>query len=306
MHGSEDRGDHGFYDEPTKLFCLDGDKIPIKWKGNPEQAVRKIIAGLGELFARTSYAWFLTASHGLEFTGSKKKKRWTGKIVDGTMSVRLVFITDRPLYEAEALELTRIAQARIPQFDAAISRCVQPNYIKRPHWSRRPDRDVLGDTPTIGWIRGDSEYLAVPDNLEHKARWSRAEGRGSDMADHPDAQSALRGIGSDGRLRQHLKSAVWHLLRANPIPDVVSHIDHAIGIADKLASMIEEYHDEIEANLEQHGRLWSEVHSYVATMADWAGWCLERPEYLAHTKKTIKLSAGRFQRRGAAAACGGL
>ena len=81
------------------------------------------------------------------------------------------------------------------------ARRVQPNYIQRPHWVEHPDRDVLGDIPTIGWVKGTHDYLAVPDDLTHTARWAKAQGHSSDIADHPDAESAVRGIGSDGRVR---------------------------------------------------------------------------------------------------------
>src|SRR5262245_59526771 len=233
LYNGSDRGDHGFLDIPNRLFSLDIDGVKINWRADPERAVRAIIAQLGEPWASTSFVWFFSAKHGLEFeeitcpTTGKKHKRWTGKIVDGRMYARIMFITERALNEREAIELTKIANARITKLDVSITRLVQPNYIKRPHWVTHPDRDVRGDIPTIGWVKRVHEYLAVPADLTYQARWAKAQGHGNIIADHPDAESAVRGIGSDGRLREHMLAAVVHLLHANPISDVVSFVDHS-------------------------------------------------------------------------------
>jgi hypothetical protein len=283
--GDSDRGNHGFTDEPSKLFFLDGDGIKIPWRSDPERAIQTVVTQLGEPWASTSFVWFFSATHGLEFDA---QKRWTGKLNDGLMRIRFAFITERPLNECEATELTRIAQARIPELDTSISRLVQVNYIKRPHWVAHPDRDVLGGIPTIGWVKGGRDTLTVPANLAHQARWAKAQGHGNIIADHPDAESAVRGIGGDGRLREHMLAAVVHLLRANPISDVVSFADHSLNIADKLRGMIEWCRNIISNNLSQHGRHWSEVQNYLSGMPDWARWCLDHPGIL-HAK-TIKLS----------------
>lgn len=283
----KERGDHGFTDEPTRAFFLDLDEgVKIAWLADPEGAVRRIVARLGEPFASTSFVWFFSSSHGLE---RDEDKRWTGKIVDGTARLRLVFITDRALTEDEAVALTRIAKARVDfKIDEAISRRVQPNYITRPLWDEYPGRDPLGDIETIGRIDGDSEYLAVPSDLAHKARWAKAQGYEAVIADHPDAQSAVLAIGSDGAVRSHLMAAVRHLLKANPPPDHVSYIDHAVTITAKLQSMVTLAEPEIRANLSTHWRQWGDVQAYLPdNMSDWALWLLERPN--AFKRKTVKL-----------------
>jgi hypothetical protein len=66
LFGSKDRGDHGFIDEPTRLFFLDGDGIEMQWRVDPEGAVRSIVGQLGEPWASTSFVWFFSATHGLE------------------------------------------------------------------------------------------------------------------------------------------------------------------------------------------------------------------------------------------------
>jgi hypothetical protein len=289
--GVGDRGDHGFYDRPTELFFMDGDGIKISWRANPEHAVRAIVAQLGEPWVSASYVWFLSATCGLEQDeierDGKTIKHWTGKFVDGSLRVRLAFLANRPLDESEAVALTSIAAARVPGFDRSICRIVQPNYIQRPLWVENPHRDVLGDIPTIGLVEGAHDRLAVPDNLTHTARWAKAQGHSSDIADHPDAESAVRGIGSDGRLREHMKAAIVHLLRANPAPEVVSFADHSVTIANKLHGMVRQYYEYIDPNLSKHGRRWGEVDYYLSRIADYALWCLNRPE-IAYIK-TIKL-----------------
>ena len=281
--GDKNRGDHGFLDTPTRLFFLDVDGVQIAWRADPEGAIKTIVGLLGEPWASTSFVWFFSAKHGLEFDDHN---RWTGKIIDGKVYARIGFITERILNEAEAGALTNIAKVFVPKIDVSISRQVQVNYIKRPHWIEHPDRDVLGDIPTIGWAKGTSERLAVPDKLTHTALWAKAEGHGTDVADHPDADSAVRGIGSDGRVRQHLKAAVEHLLRANPTPDAVSFVDHSRDIADKLQGMIEQHREHITGNLASGARHWSEVQEYLAKISDYAHWCLNHPTVLK--RKTIK------------------
>ena len=68
--GSKDRGDHGFVDEPTKLFFLDVDGIKMQWRSDPEGAIKNIVAQLGEPWASTSYAWFFSTRTGWSVTST--------------------------------------------------------------------------------------------------------------------------------------------------------------------------------------------------------------------------------------------
>jgi hypothetical protein len=162
-----ERGDHGFHDRPTRLFPVDIDKARINWRDDPEAAVRRLRLLLGERFASASCVWHFTASHGLEIDPEVNsiRKRWTGRIVDGEVSVRLLFITDRPLNSREAVAFNLIAKAQsgLP-VDEKIAHRVQPIYILRP-WDAQPDRDVLGDIKTIGLIEGVNATRAVPGDL---------------------------------------------------------------------------------------------------------------------------------------------
>ena len=284
LFDGKDRGDHGFTDEPTKLFFLDIDDMPLAWRDDPQEAIRTILTLLGEPWASTSCVWFFSGTHGLE---RGKDDKWTGGISDGVLSARIAFITDRALTWGEASALTKIAKVKVPQLDPRICVTTQPNYIKRPLWMAHPEADPLGEIPTIGRIKGERETLEVPDNLLHLARWVKAQGHNVDIADHPDAEAAVRGIGSDGRIRQHLMSAVMHLLLANEVDDVTSFDEHAHGIVRTLRKMITQHHDEIDGNLTRERRRWAEVDKYLSGMTTWAMWLLHRPAALK--RKTIKL-----------------
>jgi hypothetical protein len=100
----KDRGDHGFIDEPSKLLFLDVDGIKMKWRADPQGAIEKIVARLGEPWCSTSCVWFFSATHGL---ARDKDGCWTGQISDDNVRVRLAFITDRALSEREAVAMTK-------------------------------------------------------------------------------------------------------------------------------------------------------------------------------------------------------
>ena len=98
----------------------------------------------------------------------------------------------------------------------------------------------------------------------------------------------MRGIGLDRSVRSHLRSAVVHLLKANPVPEVISFADHSSAIVKQLQGMVGRHHDEIVANLKPFGRSWSDVLQYLpGNMIDWAHWCLDHPAVLR--RKTIRL-----------------
>jgi hypothetical protein len=289
IYGSKDRGDHGFLDEPTNLLFLDVDGFPVKWRDDPEGAVKTVVAQLGEPWSSTSFVWFFSATHGLELVKDKDKpKRWTGGLTDGKVRVRLAFITDRALIEREAVAFTNIAKVNVPALDRVVCYTTQPNYIRRMLWAEHPDRDPLGDIPTIGRITGARERLTLPDDLAHQARWAHAQGGGSRIENHPDAISAVLAIGSDGHVRGHLMAAVGHLLIDNPAPEVVSHADHSIAIVNHLRSMVDQHREHIIANLAQHKRGWGDVLHYLPdNMIDWANWSQEHRGAL--NRKTIRL-----------------
>jgi hypothetical protein len=284
---ARDGREGGFIDVPTRLVPFDFDNVKISWHpDDPERAIRGILAQLGEPWASTSFVWFCSATHGLELD---EQKRWTGNIDYSRVRVRIIFLAERALGADEAKALTAIAKAIVPEIDRSIVDRVHINYIQRPHWVEHPGRDVLGDIQTIGWIKGTHDILAVPDDLTYRARWAKAQGHSNAIADHPNAEAAVRGIGSDGEVRAHVTAAVVHLLRANQVPEVVSFQDHAIVIADKLRAMVAQHRDEITANCVRCGRSKHTVDGLLQHIdPDYALWCLNNLSKL-HAK-TIKLT----------------
>jgi hypothetical protein len=297
-----ERGDHGFLDVPTKMFSLDIDGVDIKWRADPERAIRSVVEKLGETWANTSYVWFLSSTCGFKTrsvktlnprTGKEDTEKYFVKIHDTNLRIRLIFITERALSWEEPVALTRIAGATSGYtVDQSISQVVQPNYIRRIKWWK--EHDILGrNMQTIGWVQGARDRLPIPEDLKSKAKWTRAQGHNMPVADHPDAISAVRTIGGDdarhgsGHLRLHMMSAILHLLRANPIPEVVSFMDHGMTVTDALQDLINTNHEIISENLAKHGRTWGQVDEYLSEMPEWAVWCLQHPRIL--TAKTIKL-----------------
>jgi hypothetical protein len=256
IHGGVDRGDHGFTDQPTALFFLDFDGVAGQWQGDPEGAVKNIVARLGAPYSDTDFVWFFSSKHGLKLD---RNKAWRGKLSDTDVRVRVAFIAARPLNQAEAIALTKGLKARSPELkiDPAVSRLVQPNYIHRPRWQGHRDRDVLGDLPTIGWMQGSAKLLAVADEIakqQSTTQWSPGD---STIASHPDAEAAADAVGSDGSIRSHLMCAVGHMLQANPSANEES-------VVAELRDMVEQRRGKIEPALKRHGRKWIEVQNYFA------------------------------------------
>ena len=176
--------------------------------------------------------------------------------------MRLGFLTTRAITEGEALAMTAMARVRFPEFDPAVSRLVQPNYITRARWEGHPGEDVLGTIQTIGWRPGEVECLAIPDDLTTQARWLKAQGHGVVVAKHPSAEAAIRNIGkpigddddddesrtTTGTIRPHLGAAATHLLHANPLPKGVTKESHAATIVAEIERLIGEHRAEIETN----------------------------------------------------------
>ena len=174
--------------------------------------------------------------------------------------VRLAFITERALNAGEANALTKIAKAHRPaKLDEAISRPVQPNYIQRPHWVGHPDRDVLGDIPTIGWVKGAQRISRRPRRSHAQGALGQGTGAQRDIADHPDAESAVRGIGSDGEVRPHVMAAVRASAARQPGAGRRELRRPRIAITDKLQE-----HDRAAPRGDRrqpraHSRRWGDV-----------------------------------------------
>ena len=121
------------------------------------------------------------------------------------------------------------------------------------------------------------------------ARWARAQGHNVDIADHPDAETAVH-RGRQRRLDplQHLMRAVMHLLNDNPCPETVSFDNHAMAIVGRVAGHVRVHREQILANLKPFQRGWNNVLGYMPdNQLDWALWLLNHPSTLR--RKTIRL-----------------
>jgi hypothetical protein len=263
IHGGVDRGDHGFTDQPTKLFFLDFDGVAGQWQADPEGAVKNIAARLGPPYSDTDFAWFFSSKHGLKLD---RHKAWRGELSDTDVRVRVAFITARPINQTEAITLTKglMARSRDLKLDPAVSR------LHRPRWQGHRDCDVLGDLPTIGLVEGGAKFLAVPDEIDKQSsttQWSQGD---STIASHPDAEAAADAVGSDGSIRSHLMCGIGRLLQANPAAGEAS-------VVAELRDMVEQRRGKIEAALQRHNRKWVEVQNYFPDdMARFATWWIER------------------------------
>ena len=110
---------------------------------------------------------------------------------------------------------------------------------------------------------GRTIVLPFPTILPPKARWAKAQGYNVDIADHPDAETAVRAAGSDNAVRSHLMSAVVHLLKANPCSEVVSFADHSMAVVSMLQSLLDQHREQILANLAPFGRGRGDVMHYM-------------------------------------------
>lgn len=267
-----DAGKHGFIDAASRFFPIDIDKIAVDWSDGLQGAVERILQGMGEPWCSTSCVWFATSSHGLK---KDEDGLWRGEIDTGVARLRPCFITTRAINEAEAKTLTAMVAGLLPSatLDPRIVLRRQPNYIRRPQWLGHEGEDVLGDIGTIGLVRRQHEYLQLPDDLTQRTEIDRAEGLHDVVAHHPDAETAVHAIGSDGSVRTHLMAAVKLLLQANPMTqdDDASLRALANDIVTELQAMVAAHRDEIDANLKACGRPRSDATKYLPdNMREWA------------------------------------
>ena len=259
----KDRGDHGFVPQPHRMLALDLDGVAGAWQEQGlEAAITGIIKRMGAPWSDASFVWSASSSHGLKMIGG----RWNGELSDGKVRARVIFITDRPTTNDEA-EAWLSNIPRDFKVDSSLQRTVQPNYISRPRWEGHAGEDPLGSIPTIGYVTGTREFLEVPYDMPERLKAYRAAGgAGGNFANHPDLETAILAIGSDGHTRAHIGSALGHLWRANR----EATAEDLVGMLEK---MCEEHRAEIEANLARNNDSWEHVAGYfpdnVMGMAQW-------------------------------------
>jgi hypothetical protein len=266
----KDRGDHGFVPQLHRMLALDLDGVAGAWQQQGlEAAITGIVQAIGPPFSEASFVWFPSSSHGLKIVGG----RWNGEISDDKIRARVIFITDRPIgNDAAKAWLSNIP--RNFKVDISICGTEHINYITRPRWDGRPGEDPLGAIPTIGWVAGARGYLEVPDDMPARVKAFKAGGGVSgNFAYHPDLESAILAIGSDGVTRAHVGSALGHLQRANKK-----------ATAEELVVMLEDecnrHRAEIEDNLARNNEsneVWDDLVRYFPNDVAKAQWWIDRP-----------------------------
>lgn len=289
-----DRGDEGFVEFPRAWigFDLDGVRLPpaTDWREDPAAAVDAAVSRLPEPFCDASYFWSLTSSHGLEFeTGPDgKSKVWTGRFTEGVLHARVYFVLDRAIQDSEAVGwLELIKRDFVSEVDEKVGQTTQTIYIARPLWKNHGDADPLGNMQTCGLVEREYDVVPVPDELPAKLKWARAEGIGASFVPAtPSAEAAVQRIGTpadagDGRgmVRDWMRAAIRHLVRAAPRPEGVEIHAHAGSIVATLQNLTDANRSTIAANLTAHRRAWADVNAYLPdNMTDLAAYEIDRFE----------------------------
>lgn len=179
LRRKRDKGEPlGFEDHGTTLLIwdIDGHPAPEGWLQNPREAVDAIVRAV---FPDTTYVAYLSATPGLIRTPKANggPRHWTGDVGGTSLRARVLFMTARPIFEDESRAwLTSLKMAAIPSLDPAVATFTQPLYIARPFWHGHPGEDPLGDVEVCWLVEREHQFLDVPDDLQHRARWDRAEG----------------------------------------------------------------------------------------------------------------------------------
>jgi hypothetical protein len=289
VRNEDDPNDRGFRDVPQPWAGFDFDDVVLAacedWADDPEGAVDSIVRTLfGD---DVSYVAALTATHALR---KASKTLWTGEYDFSRLRMRIFLMLDRPIGCGELKAWTRMIRA-----DQQLARVVQPIYLARPQWLKRPGHDVLESiiTRTCWLVQREHDVAHVPDNLKIEARWQAVEGSGGSLgATHPDVDSALLAIG--GKIYPHLQCAVRLLCQQYPLPEGGDLQTHAQSINDTLTERVNALADQVLPNLISHNRTWDDLDSRLHKDSPrWALWLLEHPTAInlnGERKSTIRVT----------------
>jgi hypothetical protein len=285
----DDPNDRGFRDVPQPWAAFDFDDITLApgedWADDPEGAVDSFVSTV--FGSDVSYVAAFTGTHGLLRTS---KTIWSGAYDFTKLRIRVFLMLDRAIGCAELKAWSRMVGA-----DEAVARVIQPIYLARPQWLKRPGHDILEaiiGTHTCWLARREYDVAHVPDDLKTEARWQKAEGGGVGLgAVHPDVDTAILAIGD--KIYPHLQGAVRLLLQQYPLPDGTDLQAHACAINDTLTARIDALADQVRANLASHKRRWDDLLERLQTDTwRWALWLLEHPTviFAGERKPTARIT----------------
>jgi hypothetical protein len=258
-----------FIDTPQALawFDFDGITPPADFLEDPINAIDAFIAPL--IGDDATYAVQLTSTCGLVRDGDK----WLGYYDFSHVRFRLFVHLDKRI---SCLELA--AWSHRLGADPSLAGVVQPVYVARPLWMKKPGTDILASTgiPTCWLVKRDDDVAHVPDDLQVEAQWWKREGKASQESHHHDADAAILAIGSDGIIYPHLKNAARHMLKKVPFVEGTSMQEHAVMITQMLRDRISDLRDSVVANLVQHGRNPRDVEERLRAVCRWTKGSIER------------------------------
>lgn len=254
VRNPDDPTDTGFHDVPQAWAAFDFDevKLPVHadFLREPHETIDHIVSAL--IGDDVSYVIALTSTCGL----AKSEGRWAGHYDFTRVRFRLLVMLDRPISCHMLAAWSHLLCA-----DRQLAHVVQPIYIARPRWLKKPGTDILASTglPTCWLVRRQNDVVPTPSRLEHEARWQAAEGAGALGENHPDVNTAISKIGTDGHIHPHLLCAVRLLCHQYPRDENTSVETHARRINVTLIERLAQSRAEVCARLAHCNRAWAEV-----------------------------------------------
>jgi putative DNA primase/helicase len=173
-------------------------------------------------------------------------------------------------------------QAVVPEIDTSLADRVHIHYCARPRFTGAPvsfDPVAACGVPLI-WLRTGG-LLAVPADLDLQGQWAEAEALAKAevtqrQVQHPDIETAIAAIGSDGDIYPHIRAAVHLWLRAGGISANLSPEEIGLEIQRDLRVLTMRHKPTILMQLKE--RSWKDVEIRLERGRDYAAWLVRRDD----------------------------
>jgi hypothetical protein len=265
-----------FDDTPTTFFAIDADSVHCpQWLEDAPTAIdAAIITPLKRIIGDAGYLVTLSSTAGLE--RDPTTKAWTGRVGGDKIRCRIYFHLSEALDRNGAKALTRIMQGIIPEIDTSLADRVHIHYCTRPRFvgtSVGFDPVVACGVPLI-WLR-TGRLLAVPTDLDLQGEWAKVEAKAKTEGNqptvyHPDVDTAIAAIGSDGIVYPHIRAAVRLWLKSTGLSDNLSPEEIGLEVLQDLRARALRHKQTILTQLK--GRAWREIEVRLERGAHYAAW----------------------------------
>jgi hypothetical protein len=269
-----------FDDTPTTFFAIDVDNVhrPQWLEDAPAAIDAAIITPLKPIIGDAGYLVALSSTAGLE--RDPTTKAWTGQVGGDHIRCRIYFQLNEPLGRDGAKALTRIMQGLVPEIDTSLADRVHIHYCARPRFMNAPanfDPVAASGVPLI-WLRTGG-LLQVPTDLDLQGAWAAAEAKATAEGKqrrvyHPDVDTAIAAIGSDGIVYPHIQAAVRMWLKCTGTCDNLSPQEIARDVLQDLQARARRHKQTILAQLK--GRHWREVEVRLERGGNYAVWLIQQ------------------------------